>query len=242
MKATRFLRIGMLAAGVGMPIFAISDPAFSQQPITFQIQEKPTFQPAASTETAGPATPRPSGSLFQTTSSSSVNLFSDFKAQQVGDVVFIDVFETTSASMSSAARRKRDSGGLAGAIIAAAPLPTTIAGAAGAAAGAISTRSFEGTGSTERQSNLRTRIAAQVVEVLPNGDLRIEARKNVKLNKEDETMTLRGIVRRRDIQPDNTVSSLAVGDLKLQLNGKGFTSANANPGWLARFLDKISPF
>lgn len=240
MTKTRWLRVAACAAGVGAGLCAASEVSFAQQQVvTFQVNEKPSPPPAPAA--AGPATIRASGSLFQS-GASNVNMFSDFKAQQVGDVIFIDVTETTSASMSSAARRKRDSGGLAGAIIGAAPLPTSIAGAAVGAAGAISTRSFEGTGSTERQSNLRTRIAAQVIEVMPNGDLRVEARKTVKLNKEDETMTLRGIVRRRDIQADNTVSSLSVGDLKLQLNGKGFTSANANPGWLARLLDKISPF
>jgi len=86
------------------------------------------------------------------------------------------------------------------------------------------------------------RIVARVVEVLPNGDMRVEAEKLVKINKEDERLSVSGIVRSRDVSPENAVATTAIGELKVSLNGKGVASADNAPGWLFRFFDKISPF
>jgi flagellar L-ring protein precursor FlgH len=80
------------------------------------------------------------------------------------------------------------------------------------------------------------------VEVLPNGDMRVAAEKFVKINKEDERLSLSGIVRPRDVSSDNIVGSTFVGDLRLAINGKGVASDDNSPGWIWRLLDKISPF
>jgi flagellar L-ring protein precursor FlgH len=159
----------------------------------------------------------------------------------VGDLVFIDVVEVSTATVSSSASRSRDSGTVAGLSGGIGALPSPGTAVAGVIVG-LGQRKFEGEGSTRRQSSLRSRITARVVEVLPNGDLRIEASKLVKINKEDETLSLSGIVRQRDVSADNAIFSTAVGDLKLALNGKGVASADNQPGWLFRLIDKISPF
>ena len=189
-----------------------------------------------------PVAERPTnGSLF-TDSGRNVDLFRDLKPYRIGDIVFVDVVETSTASVSSSAKASSESGTLGAAVIGAAPLPTQIAGGAAAVLGALGSRKYDGKGSTERSSKLRARIAARVVEVLPNGDLQIEAEKRVKINKEEELLTLSGLVRPRDVMPDNAVLSTSVADLRVHLNGKGVASAHNGPGWLARFLEKISPF
>ena len=99
-----------------------------------------------------------------------------------------------------------------------------------------------GKGSTQRSSNVRARITARVVEVLPNGDLRVEAVKLVKINKETEQIAVTGIIRRNDLAADNSVTTLEVGDLRVEFNGKGIASADNAPGWLARIFEKINPF
>ena len=58
---------------------------------------------------------------------------------------------------------------------------------------------MNGNGSTQRNSDVRARITARVVEVLPNGDLRIEAVKLVRINKETEQVAVTGIVRPNDL-------------------------------------------
>jgi flagellar L-ring protein precursor FlgH len=187
-----------------------------------------------------PPAPPANGSLF-TDGASGTSLVTNFKAQRVGDLVFIDVVEVSTATVSSSASRGRDSStaGVSGAVAA---LPSPGVAVISGALTALGQRKYEGKGATQRQSALRSRITARVVEVLPNGDLRILASKLVKINKEDETLSLSGIVRQRDVSAENDIPSTLVGDLKLALNGKGVASADNQPGWLFRLIDKVSPF
>ena len=181
------------------------------------------------------------GSLF-TADAQGLDLLGDFRARRLGDLVFVDVIEGSSASVSSGAKRSRDSGTLGGLVTAAGALPSPGAAVIAGAAGALGNRKFEGKGNTQRTSDLRSRIAARVIEVLPNGDLRIEALKSVKINQETEKLLLSGIVRQRDLTNENVVPTTAVGDLRVELNGKGVASADNAPGWLFRLFEKITPF
>lgn len=197
-------------------------------------------QPDAATIAKMQARPA-NGSLF-TADAQGLELLGDFRARRIGDLVFVDVIEGSSASVSSGAKRSRDSGTLGGLVTAAGALPAPGAAVIAGAAGALGNRKFEGKGNTERTSDLRSRIAARVIEVLPNGDLRIEALKTVKINQETEKLLLSGIVRQRDLTNDNVVPTTAVGDLRVELNGKGVASADNAPGWLFRLFEKITPF
>lgn len=186
-------------------------------------------------------TPRPNGSLY---SENALNgeLLSDFRARRAGDLIFVDVIETSSASVSSGAKRSRESGNLGGLSSAIRNLPLNGAAATAGVLEAMGTRQYEGAGATQRSSRLQARVAARVIEVLPNGDLLIEARKQVRINREDELLRLSGLVRQRDVSADNSVPTTAVGNLSVELNGRGMASADNAPGWLFRLFEKISPF
>lgn len=181
------------------------------------------------------------GSLF-TDNASNGNLLIDFKARRVGDLVFVDVVEENSATVSSNASRSRDSGNLGGIVPLVGALPVSGAATVGSVLGGLGQREFEGKGSTQRRSNVSARITARVVEVLPNGDLRIEAVKLVKINKETEQLAVTGIVRQNDLAGDNSIKTISIGDLRVEFNGKGIASQDNAPGWLFRLFDKISPF
>jgi flagellar L-ring protein precursor FlgH len=186
--------------------------------------------------------PRPTnGSLF-TEASQNANLLRDFKARQVGDLVFVDVVEASTASVRSNAERERDSGNVGGLVPLVAGLPINGAAAVAPVIGELGKREFEGKGSTGRTSTVRSRITARVIEVLPNGDLRIEAIKLVKINKETEQLAVTGIVRQNDLAGDNSIPTTYIGDLRVEFNGKGIASADNGPGWLWRLFDKINPF
>jgi len=187
--------------------------------------------------------PRPAnGSLFVDNAPGS-SLLDDFKASGLGDLVFIDIVEESAAVVSSGAKRSRDTGTLAGVVGGAvSTVPAPGVGVAAGVLGALGTRKFEGKGETGRRSSVSARVTARVLEVLPNGDLRVEAQKMVKINKEDELLTLSGIVRRRDVSADNSIPTTMVGDLRVTLNGKGVASADNAPGWLFRLFEKIAPF
>lgn len=189
-----------------------------------------------------PEAARPAkGSLF-TDDGRNADLLSDFKPRYVGDVIFVDIVESSAASVSSSAQNGRTGDAIGSAVLGSIPLPTQVAENAASVISALGTSKFEGKGSTERKTTLRARIAARVTEVLPNGDIRIEAEKRLKINKEEERLTLSGLVRQRDVSLDSAVLSTSVADLHVQLNGKGVASANNAPGWLVRFLGKVSPF
>jgi flagellar L-ring protein FlgH len=191
---------------------------------------------------AEPEVQRPTnGSLF-TDNSVNGNLLRDFKARAVGDLVFVDVVEESTATVTSSAKRDRDSGNLGGIVPLVSALPVNGAATAGSVLTELGQRKFEGKGTTGRTSNVRSRITARVIEVFPNGDMRIEAVKLVKINKETEQLAVTGIVRPNDLARDNSIETTSVGDLRVEFNGKGIASADNAPGWLFRFFDKISPF
>jgi flagellar L-ring protein precursor FlgH len=181
------------------------------------------------------------GSLF-TDNSAGGNLLRDFKARQVGDLVFVDVVEESTATVESSAKRNRDSGSVAGIVPLLNAIPVNGATTAGSVVSELGKRKFEGKGATERTSSVKARITARVIEVLPNGDLRIQAVKLVKINKETEQIAVTGIVRPNDLAADNSIETLFIGDLRVEFNGKGIASADNAPGWLYRLFDKISPF
>lgn len=191
-------------------------------------------------ETPAPQKPA-NGSLF-TDNATNGNLLADFKARRVGDLVFVDIVESSEATVTSSAKRNRDSGAVGGIGTLAGALPVPGAAVAGTIVGALGTRKYDGKGSTQRNSDVKARITARVVEVLPNGDLKIEALKLVRINKETEQVAVTGIVRPNDLSSDNAIQTVEIGDLRVEFNGKGVASKDNAPGWLFRLFDKITPF
>ena len=169
-----------------------------------------------------------------------MDLFRDFKARHVNDIVTIRVVESTLASTSADAKTSKDSSvsaqfpnfmGLEKKIK---ELPTLV--------DATSSSSFEGAGSTSRSTNLQTNVSARVTDVLPNGYLVIEGVREVRVNNENQLITITGVVRPEDISAGNVVLSSAVAQMSIRLQGKGLVSQPLNPGWLYRILNVVLPF
>ncbi len=97
-------------------------------------------------------------------------------------------------------------------------------------------------GKTTRTSTLTTTIACVVTQVYPNGNLRIEGEKRVRVNREDSILNISGIVRSKDVAPDNTVLSTQVANAQVQLKGKGDLWNNQRRGLITKILDWFSPF
>jgi flagellar L-ring protein precursor FlgH len=78
---------------------------------------------------------------------------------------------------------------------------------------------------------------------LPNGGLLVEATKDIQINSERQTITVRGIVRPADIDPTNSVQSNRLGDIEVRVNGKGVVGDSIRrPNFLYRLLLGILPF
>jgi len=101
---------------------------------------------------------------------------------------------------------------------------------------------FSGDGSTTRDGSIKATISAKVVEVMPNGNLAIEGKREISLNKERKEILFQGIVRPKDIAANNSVLSTQVADAKVILTGVGVIGEKQSPGWLARIFDVVWPF
>jgi len=185
-----------------------------------------------------------SGSIWQAGSSS---LTEDFKARRKGDIVTIVISETASASKEAKTDTKRST-----AINAGIPnfmglethktLTNLVGGDTSKLLNANVDSTYGGAGSTSRQERLNATITAKVIEVLPNGNLMLEGRRNVKVNNEDQIIVIEGTVRPSDIGPDNVINSGFIADAKISYSGKGIISDRQSPGWLMNIIDKIWPF
>lgn len=101
---------------------------------------------------------------------------------------------------------------------------------------------FKGKGDTTREGKLIATITAKVVEVMPNGNLAIEARKELTINNEKQILVLTGMVRPDDIDANNIVVSSKIADAQIYYVGDGVIQDKQSPGWLVRVLDKVWPF
>jgi len=101
---------------------------------------------------------------------------------------------------------------------------------------------FKGKGDTNREGSLVANITAKVVEVMPNGNLMLEARKELTINNEKQILVLTGMVRPDDIDSNNTVLSSKIADAQIYYVGDGVLQDKQSPGWLVRIMDKVWPF
>lgn len=98
-------------------------------------------------------------------------------------------------------------------------------------------------GESANNSSLTTVLGGQVVEVLPNGILVIEAARQVEFAQQTQTIVLRGLVRPEDISQQNQVLSTAISSLELQVRGKGIvTDYTRRPNLLVRLLQRAVIF
>ena len=76
---------------------------------------------------------------------------------------------------------------------------------------------------------MKTNLAGQIVAVLPNGNMVVEAQRMVAINNQKETMIVRGVLRPGDVGPDNTALSTSLSNLEIELKGKGVVSDANRP-------------
>ncbi|MHC4992984.1 MAG: flagellar basal body L-ring protein FlgH, partial [Planctomycetota bacterium] len=100
-------------------------------------------------------------------------------------------------------------------------------------------KEFDGEGEYERRDDLTARITAEVIEVLPNGNLVLEARTSITNDEEGAVMKVTGICRAEDVSAANTVLSNQVHDLKVEKIHSGELRKANEKGILAKVLDFI---
>lgn len=96
---------------------------------------------------------------------------------------------------------------------------------------------YDGFGQTSRISKVHSRVAAWVKDVLPNGNLSIQAQHKVVVNDETQEINITGIVRPKDISGSNTVFSYQVANAEISIKGSGVVAEGESPGWLTRIFN-----
>ena len=189
-----------------------------------------------------PAPPQTEGSLW---TQSRGGMFDDNKGRTVGDIITVVISESASASKEATTSTDRSSNMSAG-ISTLFGLERSIGRATdvdpAALVDATTTNKFAGSGKTARKENLVATLTTQVVEVLPNGNLRIAGNKTVTVNNEMQIVKLSGVVRSSDITPGNLVDSASILNARIAYVGKGVISDKQQQGWLVRALDQVWPF
>lgn len=158
------------------------------------------------------------------------------RARRVGDPLTIVLVERTSASKSAGS--KLDSSGGFG-LVPPGSGPLSFDPGAARASGS---RSFQGAGSADQANALSGEISVTVAEVYPNGTMLVQGQKRVTLNRGDEYVRIKGIVRTADVDAYNRVASTRVADARIAYTGKGDVARASRQGWLSRFFQTISPF
>lgn len=108
--------------------------------------------------------------------------------------------------------------------------------------GAGSTSGSKGAGSINRSEQLTTNVAAVVTQVLPNGNLVIEGRQEVRVNFEVRELIIAGIVRPEDIESDNSLDSTKIAEARIAYGGRGQITDVQQPRYGQQVLDIILPF
>ena len=173
--------------------------------------------------------------------------FKDNRAARVGDILTVAIDINEQADVKNQTGRTRDStenlglGGLFG-------LETSVVGqalpAGDSPSGAVdlsSGTSTAGTGTIKRSEAVKMTVAAVVTQVLPNGNLVIQGRQEVRVNNEVRELLIAGIVRPSDITAANTIKHTQIAEARISYGGRGSISAVQRPNWGQRLGDAITP-
>jgi flagellar L-ring protein precursor FlgH len=223
-----------VAAGMALALLgacAITPPASVHQPMT----ARPAPLPQAT---------QANGAIYQA-QYAGLNgyrhrpLFEDARARAVGDILTININETTAASKKSGSSANRTGSdnmsvtGLNG-------LPGK--GLLGANLAASSASAFEGKGDSASNNAFTGIISVTVIEVLPNGNLLVSGEKQIGINQGSEFVRFSGVVNPATVSQFNAVSSTQVADARLEYRGNGYIDEAQTMGWLQRFFLTFMPF
>ena len=101
---------------------------------------------------------------------------------------------------------------------------------------------MRGRGNTARTEEIKLNVAAVVTQVLPNGNLVLQGRQEVRVNFEVRELYVAGVARREDIRPDNTIQHDKIAELRVAYGGRGQITDVQQPRYGAQVLDIILPY
>jgi flagellar L-ring protein precursor FlgH len=198
--------------------------------------------PGSAPRASAPASAPAEGSLWDDRSTQAY-LFTALRASRTGDLLTVRIVESATADSAANTAANRDSSLSLGVPNLFGLENKDLGGADPGSLLSASTKSgFAGAGTTNRRGRLATTISARVTDVLDNGNLVVEASRELIVNNERQVITLWGIVRPVDIDAENTVASTAISDLRVTFGGAGTVARKQKEGFGHKLIDWIWPF
>ena len=251
MLISRFRRVAL--AGTMLTVVSITSGCagidrlsqIGEQPKLSEI-ENPTTQPGY--KPVQMPMPKPEAVSYNPNSlwrNGSRSFFKDQRAHQVGDILTVTMNINDQANWANQTQRQRldtiDSGvtSFLGSSLFGSRAQSALTGRT---LQADDTTQTNGQGTIVRQETLQTNVAAVVTQVMPNGNLVIEGKQEIRVNYEKREMIVAGIVRPEDIQSDNTVDSNKIAQARIAYGGHGELSDLQQPRYGTQAMDVLLPF
>lgn len=185
----------------------------------------------------------PSASLYRTGVRA---FFRDQRASSVGDIVTVKINIADKADVNNTTQRSRTGGETAGVpallglekgakFLPGSPDPAKLVEAS-------SSSTSSGSGTTARAEKIDMTVAAIVTDVLPNGNLVIRGRQEVRVNFELRELIITGIVRPEDISRDNSIRHSQIAEARISYGGRGQISDAQQARWGQQIYDALFPF
>ena len=171
------------------------------------------------------------------------SFFKDQRAHQIGDLLTVSVNITDQANFANQTLRSRtvtEDSGITAFLGSKLLSPSAIL--PGRLLTADATSSADGIGTVQRQESLQTNVAAVVTQLLPNGNLVVEGKQEVRVNFEMRELIVAGIVRPEDIQSDNTIDSSKIAQARIAYGGHGQLTDVQQPRYGQQVMDVLLPF
>ncbi|HTH17891.1 MAG TPA: flagellar basal body L-ring protein FlgH [Magnetospirillum sp.] len=206
--------------------------------------QKQGYQPVSMPMPQPVAPPANANSLWRPGSRA---FFKDQRAKDVGDILTVAVSINDSANFQTNLTRKRDSSENEGIsnlmgfekslnkILPNAVDPTNLVGTTGTSANT-------NTGATGRTESMTVNMAAVITQVLPNGNLVISGKQEIRVNYELRELSVQGIIRPEDISSSNSVTYEKIAEARIHYGGRGVASEVTQPRYGQQLLDVILPF
>ena len=223
----------MLLTGCGYRVEKNVEPA-ALLPVGAGVQN-PLMLQEANLSTAFPATP--TRSLWN---DRSAQMFRDRRASGPGDIITVLIDVDDRAALSSLSNRSRNGSATLG--IDASIDAVGLAGEGNVGLNASGQTKASGEGSVRRSERIQLSVAALVTGVLPNGNLLISGLQEIRVSNEKRSLGVQGIIRPKDISPDNTVRYDQLAEARVSYGGGGRVADVQQPAWLHQIYDQVAPF
>lgn len=214
--------------------------------VTPGLARDPAYAPARPPQVAAPV--YSTGAIFQ--AGNDMRLFENQVARRVGDILTVKLVENNNAKKKADQQVKKGDTISASAPVLFGQNPHKILGIAEAAFAAdyagepfdsefTMNKNFKGSGDSNQSNILTGNISVTVVEVLSNGNLRVQGEKRMTINTGDEYVRLSGLVRPLDIDATNSINSTQIADATIIYTGEGALADGSRMGWMSRFFNSV---